>query len=163
MYQDILADPVKESLSVFDMFLLNKKLYSHYPNPDFGGSIRQNNTLVLGAKFETVEYHDILPELAKLDKEVKDYYSLRHEIPMSEYVKHVVRTHHQITVIHPFQDGNGRTSRAFMNVQLVRAGLLHSAVRNGRRCVSERTLCEAKRTPRNTKISSYSFGLITTV
>lgn len=41
--------------------------------------------------------------------------------------------------------------------------LLHSAVRNGRRCVSERTLCEAKRTPRNTKISSYTFGLITTV
>ena len=40
---------------------------------------------------------------------------------------------------------------------------VHSAVRNGRRCVSERTLCEAKRTPRNTKISSYSFGLITTV
>jgi hypothetical protein len=27
---------------------------------------------------------------------------------------------------------------------------VHSAVRNGRRCVSERTLCEAKRTPRNT-------------
>ena len=24
---------------------------------------------------------------------------------------------------------------------------LHSAVRNGRRCVSERTLCKAKRTP----------------
>lgn len=41
--------------------------------------------------------------------------------------------------------------------------VVHSAVRNGRRCVSERTLCEAKRTPRNTKISSYSFGLITTV
>ena len=129
MYQDILADPVKESLSVFDMFLLNKKLYSHYPNPDFGGSIRQNNTLVLGAKFETVDYHDILPELEKLDKEVKDFYSLRHEIPMSEYVKHVVRTHHQITVIHPFQDGNGRTSRAFMNVQLVRAGLLPIYIR----------------------------------
>ena len=40
---------------------------------------------------------------------------------------------------------------------------LHSAFRNGRRCVSERTLCEAKRTPRNTNIYSYSFGLITTV
>ena len=28
-----------------------------------------------------------------------------------------------LTVIHPFSDGNGRTSRAFMNMQLVRAGL----------------------------------------
>jgi len=26
-------------------------------------------------------------------------------------------------VIHPFSEGNGRTSRAFMNVQLVRAGI----------------------------------------
>ena len=103
---------------------MNKKLYSHYPNPDFGGTIRQSNTLVLGAKFETVDYHDILPELGRLDEEVKDFYSRRHKMPMSEYVKHVVRTHHQITVIHPFMDGNGRTSRAFMNVQLVRAGML---------------------------------------
>ena len=42
---------------------------------------------------------------------------------MSEYIEHAVRTHHQITVIHPFSEGNGRTSRAFLNVQLVRAGI----------------------------------------
>lgn len=42
---------------------------------------------------------------------------------MSEYIKHVARTHHKITVIHPFPEGNGRTSRAFMNVQFVRAGI----------------------------------------
>ncbi len=29
-----------------------------------------------------------------------------------------------MTVIHPFNDGNGRTARAFMNLQLVRAGFL---------------------------------------
>ena len=28
-----------------------------------------------------------------------------------------------MTMIHPFADGNGRSTRAFMNVQLVRAGL----------------------------------------
>lgn len=27
--------------------------------------------------------------------------------------------HHKITVIHPFQDGNGRTSRAFFNKALL--------------------------------------------
>ena len=42
---------------------------------------------------------------------------------MSEYIKHVVRIHHRITVIHPFPEGNGRTSRAYMNVQFVRAGI----------------------------------------
>lgn len=59
-----------------------------------------------------------------LDEVVRNYYSRRTEMPMSEYVKHVVRIHHRLTVIHPFHDGNGRTSRAFMNVQLVRAGML---------------------------------------
>ena len=45
-------------------------------------------------------------------------------IPMSEFVEHVARTHHKITVIHPFSDGNGRTARAFMNMQFVRAGMV---------------------------------------
>lgn len=123
MYQDIFAEPIKESISIYDTLLLNKKLFSFYPHPEFGGSIRQNNTLVLGAKFETVDYHDIFNELAKVDNDIKDFYEKRSEMPTSEFVKHVARIHHQITVIHPFPEGNGRTSRAFMNVQLVRAGL----------------------------------------
>ena len=124
MYQDIFAVPVKDSLNVYDTFTLNKKLFSHYPHPEFGGQPRQNNTLVLGAKFETADYHDIFPELAKIDSEVRDYYERRCEVPMSEYVMHVMRIHHRITQIHPFPEGNGRTSRAFMNVQFVRAEML---------------------------------------
>lgn len=124
MYQAIFALPVKETISVFDMFSLNKLLFSHYPYPEYGGTLRQNNTLVLGAKFETTDYKDIVNELSLVDKEVKDYFARRNDIPVSEYVMHVVRTHHRITKIHPFCDGNGRTSRAFMNVQLVRANLM---------------------------------------
>ncbi len=124
MYQDIFAEPVKDTLNVYDMLLLNKKLFSHYPYPDYGGSTRQNNVLVLGAKFETVDYHDIFPELGKVNTEICDFFSRRGEISLSEYIMHVVRMHHRITVIHPFPEGNGRTSRAFMNVQLVRAGIV---------------------------------------
>lgn len=123
MYQSIFEEPVKESVSVYDMLLLNRKLFSYYPHPEFGGSTRQNNTLVLGAKFETVDYHDIFPELQKIEDDVRRYFANRGEMPVSEYVKHVAKTHHRITVVHPFPEGNGRTSRAFMNVQLVRAKL----------------------------------------
>ena len=120
MYQGIFGLPVQEKLSVYDSFSLNRKLFSYYPHPEFGGSTRQNNPLVLGAKFETVDYHDIFNELTKVEVEIKKYYEQRHKISMSEYIKHVVRTHHQITVIHPFPEGNGRTLRAFMNVQFVK-------------------------------------------
>ena len=129
MYQDIFAIPVKEKISVYDTISLNKKLFSYYPNPDFGGSIRQNNTLVLGAKFETVDYHMIYAELMRVDAEIQDGYAQRGSMKMSDYIKHTARIHHQITVIHPFPEGNGRTSRAFMNVQLIRAGMLPIYIR----------------------------------
>ena len=123
MYQSIFEKPVHDALSVFDTFSLNKILFSYYPYSDFGGNVRQNNTLVLGAKFETVDYHDIYDELVKLDIIVKDIYKKRKIMATSEYIKYVARIHHRLTVIHPFPEGNGRTTRAFMNVQLVRAGL----------------------------------------
>ena len=62
MYQEIFAEPVKESLDVYYLFVLNKLLFSHYPYPEFGGSARQNKTIVLGAKYETVDYPEIFDE-----------------------------------------------------------------------------------------------------
>ena len=123
MYQDIFAIPVKDSLNVYDSFKLNKDLFAYYPHPEFGGNPRQNNVVISGAKFETVDYHDIFNELAKVDIEVRSFFDEKDRMKTSDYIKHVVRTHHRITVIHPFPEGNGRTTRAFMNVQLVRAGL----------------------------------------
>ena len=124
MYQEIFAEPVKESLDIYYLITLNKLLFSHYPHPEFGGTTRQNNALVIGSKFETVDHHEIYNELAKVNNQVMDLYSKRNTISMSEYIESVVRIHHQITVIHPFADGNGRTSRAFLNVQLIRAGIM---------------------------------------
>ena len=123
MYQDIFALPVKESINVYDTLFLHRKLFSYYPHPEFGGQIRQNNALVLGAKFETVDYHEIYDELSTVDHEIRRVFALKNQLTVSEYIMHVAKVHHRITVIHPFPEGNGRTSRAFMNVQLVRAGL----------------------------------------
>lgn len=123
MYQDIFALPVKERISVYDTLLLHRQLFSYYPHPEFGGQIRQNNTLVLGAKFETVDYHEIYDELSSVDHEIRQVFGSKNQLSVSEYIMHVAKVHHRITVIHPFPEGNGRTSRAFMNVQLVRAGL----------------------------------------
>lgn len=123
MYQNIFAVPVSDQIDVYDLFQLNRELFSKYPFPEVGGNVRQNNTLVLGTKFETVDYQDVFNELDKLNNEVKAVFSKRQGMTISEYIQFVARTHHRITVIHSFQDGNGRTSRAFMNVQLVRAGI----------------------------------------
>ena len=34
-------------------------------------------------------------------------------------INEILLIHHGITVIHPFNDGNGRTSRALLNYQLI--------------------------------------------
>lgn len=39
---------------------------------------------------------------------------------MSEFVERVIQIHHRLTVIHAFRDGNGRTSRAFANMLLLK-------------------------------------------
>lgn len=123
MYSYIFELPVQNSCSVFDTASLHSRLYSCFPYPEFGGKFRDNNTLVLGAKFETIDHREIVPELLKLDEKVKSVYNQRTESQISSYIKEAVRFHHRLTVIHPFGDGNGRTLRAFFNVMMVRNNL----------------------------------------
>ncbi|MEA4871494.1 MAG: ImmA/IrrE family metallo-endopeptidase, partial [Synergistaceae bacterium] len=123
MYLYIFESPVQERCSVFDTVSLHSLLYSCFPYPEFGGQFRKSNTLVLGAKFETIDYKEIIPEMLKLDKTVNSVYKQRKKTNISSYIKEAVRLHHQLTVIHPFGDGNGRTLRAFFNVMTVRNNL----------------------------------------
>ena len=117
MYQDIFEVPVRSSLNVYDSFKLNRDLFAYYPHPEFGGNPRQNNVVISGAKFEAVDYHDIFNELAKVDLEIKSFFNDKDGIRPSDYIKHVVRIHHRITVIHPFPEGNGRTARILHNIK----------------------------------------------
>lgn len=120
MYSYIFELPVPERCSVFETVTLHRKLFSCFPHPEFGGQFRQSNTLVLGAKFETIDYKEIIQEMMKIDTKVKFLYEKRSEHSISSYIKTAVQLHHELTVIHPFGDGNGRTLRAFFNVIMVR-------------------------------------------
>lgn len=123
MYSYIFELPVPGRCSVFDTVLLHKRLYSCYPHPEFGGQFRDNNTLVLGGKFETVDHKEILPRMIKIDDSVRLAFEQREEISISSYIKSAVKLHHELTVIHPFGDGNGRALRAFFNTMMVRNDL----------------------------------------
>ncbi len=122
MYKDIFAYS-GNYVGVVDLFRLNKKLFSYYPYPEFGGTIRKSNTLVMGGKFETIDCTNIYDELGKLNDEFLNAESFLHEKELIKYVKKIVQIHYKLTVIHPFADGNGRTARALMNMQFIHAGL----------------------------------------
>lgn len=112
---DYVFENADSEITIYDAKNINEKLFSTAPYP-VGGRYRESNTLVLGAKFETIDYHDIPREMRQLDKEIQ--YILRdiETLEYSEYIKAFVRIHYALTVIHAFRDGNGRTYRAFANM-----------------------------------------------
>jgi Zn-dependent peptidase ImmA (M78 family)/Fic family protein len=112
-----------ENVSAFNLLRLNKLLYQYSPYPEAAGTFRQTNNIVLRSAFETSDYHDVFVQIADVDKEVKNLILDIDNISLTDYIDHVVRIHHRITVIHPFLDGNGRVSRAFLNWMFKLKGL----------------------------------------
>jgi hypothetical protein len=99
MYSYIFNLPVTDKCSVFDTVSLHKRLYSCFPYPEYGGQFRDNNTIVLGAKFETIDYNDIISALIKVDERVRMVFEQKEFIPISSYIKCVVKLHHELTVV----------------------------------------------------------------
>jgi Fic family protein len=79
--------------------------------------------LVLGTKFETVDWRNVAAELIKLQKPVEELVEKVGEFSTSEYLLQCLKIHHRITQIHPFRDGNGRSSRALLNWMMRLKGL----------------------------------------
>ena len=116
MYDYILE--TDDKISIYKLLDLNKKLFQFAPFPEEAGKTRENNNLVLGTKFETVDWREVAPELIKLQKPVEDIIENISCISVSEYLLAALKIHHRITQIHPFRDGNGRSSRALLNWML---------------------------------------------
>jgi len=117
---DYAFENAESELSIYDAKHLNEKLFSTAIYPEYGGRYRETDTLVLGAKFETLDYRKIPEEMHYLDKEIESFLKEGDNLSISEYVESVIRIHHKLTVIHAFRDGNGRTTRAFANMMLMR-------------------------------------------
>lgn len=124
MYDYIFDHACDDKLEIYMLSSINRVLFSCVPSKEYGGGTRTSNTLVLGTKFETVDWHDIMPELIKLNSKVLELDLSANTMKKTEVIRKIIEIHHKITVIHPFPDGNGRTSRGFMNIMLIRFGFV---------------------------------------
>lgn len=113
----------EDKLTIYKLLDLNKKLFQYASFPEEAGKTRTDNNLVLGAKFETVDWREVAMELVKLQVPVEDLMRDANKLAISEYVLQALKIHHRITQIHPFRDGNGRSSRALLNWMLRKKGL----------------------------------------
>lgn len=85
--------------------------------PEDKGTFRRVNVRIAGAMTEPVQPYLIEPKIEELLEDYKNWAQTMH------IVERVALFHLRFESIHPFIDGNGRTGRLLMNLQLIREGL----------------------------------------
>ena len=83
---------------------------------DNAGRYRQQNVLISGATSTPPDYTLLNDKMAQL---VDWYNSEAHKL---HPIERAAKVHADFVGIHPFIDGNGRTSRLLMNLELLKAG-----------------------------------------
>lgn len=121
LYDYVLS--TQDKLTIYKILDINRMLFQFAPFPEGAGKTRTDNNVVLGAKFETVDWTQVAMELYKLQAPIDTLMEQINDITISEYVFECMKIHHRITQIHPFRDGNGRSSRALLNWMLRLKGL----------------------------------------
>ena len=88
--------------------------------PEDRGTFRRVNVRIAGALTNPVQPYLIEPKIEELLNNYKVWSETMH------IVERVANFHLQFESIHPFIDGNGRTGRLIMNLQLIKEGCLLS-------------------------------------
>lgn len=104
---------------------------------DWAGRYRNSNVIIAGADHTPPE----AVEVPRMMKELVDW--LRQNRKAMHPVELAAVLHHRLVHIHPFFDGNGRTSRLLMNVVLMQAGFPLAVILKQDRKKYYRTLGEA--------------------
>lgn len=106
-----------------EILSLHELLFKHAPVEIDLGAFRKNNNRITGAIIETTPYHKIEEEIYFITKDIESLINEKEQLTIAEYLKKCVFIHHTLTKVHPFEDGNGRISRAVMNWLLKLKGL----------------------------------------
>lgn len=102
-------------LSISDICNIHYLVLSH--RKEDRGQFRRVPVRIAGASTEPVQPYMIEPMLSQLLEDMQTEYAAL-SVP-----EQVALFHLRFEGIHPFIDGNGRTGRLLMNLQLIRAGL----------------------------------------
>lgn len=80
------------------------------------GSYRKTNVIISGAKHLPPQNIEVASRMENFVKEYEQNKNRLHPIELASWV------HIEFVGIHPFVDGNGRTARLLMNLELIKAG-----------------------------------------
>ncbi len=107
----------QEALSEWQIKSIHHLVLKNIDNRN-AGQYRQENVVIAGAEHLPPDYIKVPEAMAGL----MDWYQKR--TSLMHPVECAARLHVDFVGIHPFVDGNGRTSRLLMNFELIRQGYL---------------------------------------
>lgn len=80
------------------------------------GKYRKTNVIISGAEHKPPQSFEVQSKMQEFIKKYNENITKLHPIELASFV------HIEFVKIHPFLDGNGRTSRLLMNLELIKAG-----------------------------------------
>lgn len=104
-----------DDINIFKIKDLNKLLYKFVPFPEYTGIFRNDDNIILNGKIQPVSVAELFNKIEELNELISKLVENMDKYDISEYISVVADIHYKLTVLHPFNDGNGRVSRAFMN------------------------------------------------
>lgn len=129
MYELVHEIP-KDEFEMFSIVSLHRNLYSKCPYPEAGGKFRNRNVYLPGTGIETCDYTELFERVLGLEDVVNDLMNVASQMRDSndysnifDFVSRCVRLKCMLIKIHPFEDGNGRTVRCFINRIFEEAGI----------------------------------------
>ena len=133
VYDYIRSDEWQKCANIYIILVINSKLFSLTPYPEFGGVFRNNNCFIGESDVNTTPYFEIPQSIQSLwfefDRLMKvgiELNSNKDEVledRIIEYINDCIKLKCRLIEIHPFSDGNGRSMRALVNLLFKIAGL----------------------------------------
>lgn len=96
-----------DEINIFKIRDLNSLLYKYTPYPEYTGTFRTNDNLILGGTIQPVAVSDMFDKMNELNDLITNLINNIEKYNVSEYITKVAIIHYKFTILHPFNEPNG--------------------------------------------------------
>lgn len=111
----------RTNFTVYELLSIHSILFSHTPYPEYAGRFRTCGARIIGSRIDVCDYTEIHYRMREASYDFNEIIKKADNI--EDYLSSAIRLHAKLIQIHPFADGNGRSTRALLNLLTKYVGL----------------------------------------